>query len=168
MADKNTTIITNLDASPPTLTNPGQSGAIIRQSYASLTTDTVHADADVLRFFRVHSSWIFVACRLSNADLSDAAAPDLELGLYLAESGAALDDDCFIAAQAGEAATDSGLVVTPAGAATAQTVETMFALGGGTAANDDQWYDVAVTFDTAATAIAGLVLVQMWYIDPGA
>ena len=166
MADKQTTLITNLNANPPTLMNPPLGGTV-QKVWASLTTDTVHDAADVLRFFRVHSSLTYVAHRVATADIGGATSV-LDVGLYLADSGAVLDDACFAAALAISAALDTGYVVTPAGAASAQTVETMFQLGGGTAANDDQWYDVAGTIDTLATDAAGLALIEMWYIDPAA
>lgn len=166
MADKSSTIITNLNANPPVLNAPYQ-GGVVRMMEESLTTDTIQADADILRFFRVHSSWVFVAVRMANADLSDAASPDLELGLYLAGTDTALDDDCFIAAQDGSAVVDSGVVYTAAGGASLYSPqETMFELGGSTAGSANSLYDVNVTIDTAATAIAALILVQLWYIDP--
>ena len=164
MADKNTTIITNLDANPPTLMSPLNYG-IVRKVWASMTTDTVHDDADVLRFFRVHSSWIYVAHRCAAEDIGGSTC-DLELGLYLAEGGAVLDDDCFDSVMDAASGFDTVYVVTPDGAADPEAVENMFLLGGGTAANDDQWYDVACTVETAATDAAGLILVEMWYINP--
>ncbi len=163
MADLNSTIITNLDAAIVVKDGPVQ-GGVIRQAYASVTTATIQSDGDVIRFFRVHSSWIFVASRMHSADLSGGTAK-LELGLYLAESGAVLDDDCFQAVIDVAAIIDTGFVGAAAGAPIG-TQESMFTLGGAVAANDDQYYDVAATVETADTSIAGLVGVQVLYIDP--
>lgn len=165
MADKKSTLITNAEAVPPVLLAPRFDG-IVRRAHGSILTDAVHADADVLRLFRVHSSWEIVACRLHNADLSSAAAPDLDFGLYLANDGAVLDDDCFVVAQDGAAITNSWQTWMPG--QSVGVVETMFELGGSVAGSDDQWYDVAVTIDTAATNIAGLISGEVWYVNPGA
>ncbi|MEE9386349.1 MAG: hypothetical protein V3V08_23290 [Nannocystaceae bacterium] len=166
MADKKSALLTSLEAIPPVQTLPPQSGNI-KLAWGFLTTDTIHADADVLRLFRVNARWTFVGSRVATADIGGATS-DLDLGLYRRDDGAVLDQDCFADGLDIATALDTGFVAAAAGAASAETVETMFELGGSAAGTGNDWYDVAATIDTLATDAAGLVLAQVWYIDPAA
>lgn len=166
MADKKSVLLTSLEAVPPVQTLPPQGGKI-NLAWGFLTTDTIHDDADVLRLFRVHARWTFVGSRVATANIGGATS-DLDLGLYRRDDGAVLDQDCFADGLDIAIALDTGFVAAAAGAASAETVETMFELGGSVAGLEDAWYDVAGTIDTLATDAAGLVLAQIWYIDPAA
>jgi hypothetical protein len=68
----------------------------VRRGVAVVTLDGTQSDGDVVRFLQIRSDWVIHSLRLSNDALAGATSADL--GLYLTNGGAAVDDDLFASA----------------------------------------------------------------------
>ncbi len=157
MATVKSTSITNLDAG--TINPAGLEEGRIFVARETITSGTSDATGSDYRFFKVHSSWSFVACQLVHGDGGDTNS-NIDLGLYNRGS-TAVDINCFISNQDFSSATDSGLVLAPL-TGTARTVQNFWELT--VAGSDpDVWYDVCATLNTAASDAAVTVYCQMWY-----
>ncbi len=171
MAATKSTILTNLDASPPSLMTP-QNAGIVRRIFGTVTAagTELSATPDTLRYFRVESSWIFVGIRMIWADLS--ATADMAFGLWEIDGGAVVDQNCFVTtvdiATAGRYPADGADVweVVPA-VGVANTNIPIWEIAGETTDPNKQW-DMCGAVLPAILTIAATRAVELLYIDPAA
>lgn len=94
VANTKATLITNADATPPTLSNPALNGRVCN---ASGTVETLAADdaASVYRLVRVPSNARILNLQLASDAITGANASDVGLYQTAANGGAVLDADFF-------------------------------------------------------------------------
>lgn len=160
------TIITNLDATPPTLASPQDLGGRVRIAKATLEVAAADDDGSVFRFTRIHSN----ASMCSLVYFSDAitAGTVYDFGLYrtAADGGAVADADAY--------ATNVDI-----SSGTAVGVEVAFEARDINAINNRLWqdiasgpssdpgvdYDICATGDTVGTAAGTISIRCLFTVD---
>lgn len=95
MATKKSNIITNLDADPRVMNATSLSGGRVYGAVATIEVAAADNNADVLRMFRVHSSWIVPMILTWNDAITSGTQYDLGLYQIPAYGSAVLDADCW-------------------------------------------------------------------------
>lgn len=97
MAAVNTksTIVTNADATPPTLSAAHLGGGSCRIMAATVEVAVADDNASVYRMFRVLSNWRVHELLLWNDAITSGSAYDVGLYQTLANGGAVVDADCW-------------------------------------------------------------------------
>lgn len=166
VANTKSTIVTNLDSTPPVKNTLAVMGGVLREAVATVEIAAADCDTSVYRLFRVHSSWrISDILRYNDAITSGA---DFDVGLYdTAENGGAVVNiNAFADA------------VSLASAATTSPVHDIYETGGdvgvedieqrvwemaGVSADPNKFYDLAYTGVTVGSG-AGTLSVKLQYV----
>lgn len=153
---RKSTQITNRDASPQLLNDPGNAGSLIHGFVALVTAVTSDSSTSTYRFFQVPSNAVVRSLKMWTAALSTSVL--LDIGIYdtTQNGGLVVTDNLFannVDASGAIAGTDyrfSALAITTAGK---QLWDLL-----GLSADPSKSYDVVVTVDATITAGGAIVL----------
>lgn len=166
VANTKSTIVTNLDATPPVKNTLAIMGGVLREAVATVEIAAADCDNSVYRMFRVHSSWRI--SELTNFTDTLTSAVDADIGFYqTAENGGAvaninaLTDALSIATATltgvqtlWEAGSDNGV----------EDIETrVWEMVGGLTADPGIFYDLCVTVVSVGGA-AGTLSQRLRYV----
>ena len=168
VANTKSTIVTNADATPVTLTNAYLSGGRLRSAAATVEAAAADDAESVYRFFRVHSSWRIHRLWLASDAITTMSTADV--GLY---DVAAVNSGAVISGQVAHFA--SGVDISSATALTDVTyeatvtdkdeVESRLWERLDLSTDPDKWYDICVTATTNGPTAAGTISMLMEYSD---
>jgi len=159
------TIVTNLDSSPPVKNDLAIIGGVLREAIGTVEIAAADCDTSVYRMVRVHSSWRISDIKRYNDAITSGT--DFDVGLYeTAENGGAVKNiNCF----ADAVSLASGVVV---------GIEDLFEAGGdegiedigkrvweyaGDTSDPGKFYDLCYT-GVAVGSGAGTLTVKVRYI----
>ena len=150
------TQISNRDASPQLLNDPGNSGGSVKQLIAKIETTTGKTSPSTYRFFQIPSNAVISSLKMWTDALSTSVV--LDIGVYdtTENGGAAVTDNLFASgvdassAIAGVEYRYSALDIDTAGK---QLWDLL-----GLSADPGKCYDIVVTADATMTAGGGIVL----------
>ena len=162
MVSQDSTIMTNLKASPPVLTDAGQWGGRVRVVMDSFETivaggaTSVDADGDYFRLCTLPSNARIIQFWVASDDLDSGSAVALNYGLYTADTATVLDEDLFASAvnhQSAVAPTDIRFEAAATNIVRWQSpLWEVLDAGAGTVTSDPHInYDVCATQNAAAT-----------------
>lgn len=105
MANTNSTLITNSEASPPVANDVGWDGGRVRTKMGSVAVAAadIDADGDTIKLCRVPSNGRIVSIEVGHDDLDSGATAAYNVGLYTA-AGALVDEDAYASAVTCQAA----------------------------------------------------------------
>lgn len=156
-------VVTDLDASPVVKQNPVKAGGVLREQVATIETNADDSVGSTYRMLRVPSRARISELLISTNGASGDGTADI--GLYLSDEGAAVDDDLFAASYAikTKAAQDDITFLN-------ETVNTfdgrnrrLYELAGETE-DPNVMYDIALTVDEALTSTANLITLKARYV----
>jgi len=162
-ANTKSTIVTNADATPRTMSPGYLSHARSRSQRATLEVAAADDTASVYRFFRVHSSWLVEQILLWNDAIT--SGDSYHCGLYqTAENGgAAVDDNCWADAVSLASARLVPLDITFE-ILNIDKIEKRVWEVAGLSADPNRWYDLCLTGATPGSA-AGTISMLVRYND---
>ena len=172
VANTKSTAITNLDATPPQLTNRGIAGADLKVSIGICEVAAADDNASVYRFVRLPSNAIVHSIEFRGDAI--ASATDYDCGIYrtAGDGGAVVDADLFASAidiNAGVATTAASTLMRWEAATTADISLAEYRLwqladaGAATYATDPNYqFDVCLTGNTVGSAAGTLYLRVLW------
>lgn len=167
MANENSQIITDVNATPVVKTNQLEAGGVVRETCAVLSV-TSGAASDIKRMVRIPSRARVVKVEMANTDLDSNGVPTLaaDVGLYDINGGAVVDADFFASAitqlQAAAGFTDityeSGVVTV------ANRLKPLWQQLGLTS-DPNKEYEIALTYTAgAATHANGDIAMRVQYV----
>lgn len=167
VANTKSTIVTNGDATPITLTNALISHGRLREQAATVETAAADDAGSVYRLFRVHSSWRVSQLWVGHDALTNMSTADI--GLYdiaSVSSGAVVDVNVFASAVDMSSAS-AGLVDRTYEADNTELDEIESAIWQrlDLTTDPDKWYDVCVTATTNDPSAAGTISALLRYTD---
>lgn len=162
---RKSTLITNLDATPPVPRPLTEFGGRIKGACA--TVEAVNADsiASTYRMLRVHSSWRVEDLILDADDVGTTTAADVGLYRTSADGGAVVDADFFASAVVLNAGAVANSLITRESAVIdiankAKRIWEQLAL----TSDPNLWYDIVITLTGAADA-GGTITLTLRYVD---
>jgi hypothetical protein len=95
VANTKSTALTNMDATPPSLSNPILTGGFIREAVGTVETLAADDAGSVYRFVRIPSNARITSILLASDAITGATAADVGVYRTAADGGAVVDADFF-------------------------------------------------------------------------
>jgi len=162
VANTKSTIVTNLDASPPVVNDVRLMGGRVREQVATVEVAAADDDGSVFRLFRVHSSWRVASIELLNDAITVGTVYDLGIYDIAGAGGAVVVQEAY-----GSDIDMSSARVAPLNATyeakNIDKAEKMVWQDAGLSADPKKFYDIALTASTVGTA-AGTITGILRYV----
>lgn len=158
------TVITNGDATPPTINKPGLSNGKVRRAIGTVETVSGNDIASVYRLARVHSSWFIDTVKLYSDDIGTTTIADFGIYQTAENGGAVVDADFFASAVSLKDGAIAGTEIQhESGVYGVESVEKPLWQALGLTADPGRYYDVCATLTAAADA-AGTITVRVGFV----
>lgn len=165
VANTKTNLVTNLDATPPTMNPLYLMGGVLREQVGTAEIAAADDDTSTYRLGRVHSSWRISQLTLFNDAITSGAVFDVGLYATAEDGGAVVDANAFAdnISLTSASLTGTELLFEGGSAVGVEDIEQQVWQMAGQSSDPNQWYDIVFTGDTVGSG-AGTVSLRTRYV----